>query len=61
MKTFDEAALKSEVEDITVTLGRDMDEVATKFAAVYDDVPAAYRRTWAQDVGINRYVGHGKL
>jgi len=61
MKTFDEAALKREIEDIMVTLRRDMDDVATKVAAIYDDLLSAYRRTWAQDVGINRYVGHGKL
>ena len=61
MKTFGEAAHKREVEDIVVTSRRDMDDVATKVAVIYDDLLSAYRRSWVRDVGINRHVGHGKL
>jgi hypothetical protein len=44
-----------------VALRRDMAAVGAKVDEVMPYLMQAYRRVWESDVGINRYVGHGRL
>jgi 5-methylthioadenosine/S-adenosylhomocysteine deaminase len=54
-------ALREAVERVMITLRKDMAEVGAKVDEIHGFLMQAYRRVWASDVGINRYVGHGKL
>jgi cytosine/adenosine deaminase-related metal-dependent hydrolase len=57
----DQDALRAAVERVMVGLRKDMAQVGGKVDQIYGYLMQAYRRVWASDVGINRYVGNGKL
>ena len=57
----DEAELRERVEQVMVALRRDMAAVGAKVDEVMPYLMQAYRRVWESDVGLNRYVGHGRL
>ena len=57
----DQDALREAVERAMVALRKDMAEVGARVDAIHGYLMEAYRRVWAADVGINRYVGHGRL
>jgi hypothetical protein len=56
-----EAELRERVERVMDGLRRDMAKVGARVEEVMPYLMQAYRRVWDTDVGINRYVGHGKL
>ena len=58
---IDEQALRETVERLMVRLREDMRQVGAKVDAIMPYLLQAYRRVWDSDVGINRYVGHGRL
>jgi guanine deaminase len=58
---LDQDALRESVEGVMIQLRRDMAQVGGKVDAIMGHLMQAYRRVWNSDVGINRYVGHGKL
>jgi 5-methylthioadenosine/S-adenosylhomocysteine deaminase len=53
--------LRGAVERVMVGLRKDMAQVGGKVDEIHRYLMEAYRRVWACDVGINRYVGNGKL
>ncbi len=57
----DQDALRQSVEQVMVQLRKDMAQVGGKVDAIMGYLMQAYRRVWNSDVGINRYVGNGKL
>ncbi len=57
----DEGALRDAVERAMVNLREDMRRVGARVEEIMPYLLKAYRRVWASDVGINRYVGNGKL
>ena len=57
----DEDALRRTVEEVMVGLRRDMADVGARVDNIHSYLMQAYRRVWASDVGINRYVGNGRL
>jgi cytosine/adenosine deaminase-related metal-dependent hydrolase len=57
----DQDALRQDVERAMVTLRKDMERVGAKVDAIMEPLLQAYRRVWEADVGINRYVGNGRL
>jgi 5-methylthioadenosine/S-adenosylhomocysteine deaminase len=57
----DQDGLRAAVERVMVGLRKDMAQVGGKVDQIYGYLMDAYRRVWASDVGINRYVGNGKL
>jgi 5-methylthioadenosine/S-adenosylhomocysteine deaminase len=57
----DQDALREAVERIMIQLRKDMAQVGGKVDAIMGYLMQAYRRVWHSDVGINRYVGHGRL
>jgi guanine deaminase len=58
---LDQDGLRAAVERVMVGLRKDMAQVGGKVDQIYGYLMDAYRRVWASDVGINRYVGNGKL
>jgi len=57
----DQDKLRESVERAMVALRNDMARVGAKVDAIMGPLLQAYRRVWAADVGINRYVGNGRL
>jgi 5-methylthioadenosine/S-adenosylhomocysteine deaminase len=57
--TIDERALREEVADLMKTLRKDIDAVIARNQRLMPYLMEAYRRTWATDIGLNRYVGGG--
>ncbi|HEY6820916.1 MAG TPA: amidohydrolase family protein [Burkholderiales bacterium] len=57
----DQDKLRESVERAMVVLRKDMERVGAKVDAIMGPLLEAYRRVWAADVGINRYVGSGRL
>jgi len=57
----DQDDLRGAVERVMVGLRKDMAQVGGKVDEIYGYLMEAYRRVWASDVGINRYVGNGRL
>jgi guanine deaminase len=57
----DQDELRGAVERVMVGLRKDMARVGGKVEEIHSYLMEAYRRVWAADVGINRYVGNGKL
>lgn len=55
--TIDEAALRAEVEELMMALRRDVEAVRERNAGMMPYLMEAQRRTWAVDIGLNRYVG----
>ncbi|MGQ0654828.1 MAG: amidohydrolase family protein [Betaproteobacteria bacterium] len=58
---LDEGELRERVERVMDALRRDMAAVGARVDEVMPYLMQAYRRVWDADVGINRYVGHGRL
>jgi 5-methylthioadenosine/S-adenosylhomocysteine deaminase len=57
----DQDALREAVERVMQKLREDMREVGGRVDEIMGYLMQAYRRVWDSDVGINRYVGHGRL
>jgi guanine deaminase len=58
--TIDERALREEVADLMRTLRKDIDAVVQRNERMMPYLMKANRLTWAEDIGLNRYVGGGK-
>jgi len=54
--TIDERALREEVAELMKELRKDLEAVAARAAAITPHVLEAYRRIWATDIGLNRFV-----
>lgn len=54
--TIDEQALREEVAELMKVLRKDIDAVVARNAAMMPYLLQAHRRTWAADIGINRFV-----
>jgi cytosine/adenosine deaminase-related metal-dependent hydrolase len=57
--TIDERALREEVADLMLGLRKDIDAVVARNQRMLPYLMKAHRLTWAEDVGLNRYVGGG--
>jgi len=57
--TIDERALRREVADLMKPLRKDIDAVVARNNRMLPFLMEAHRRTWATDIGLNRYVGDG--
>jgi 5-methylthioadenosine/S-adenosylhomocysteine deaminase len=57
--TIDEGALRSEVAELMQGLRKDIDAVIARNRGLLPHLLDAYRRTWAEDIGLNRYVSGG--
>jgi 5-methylthioadenosine/S-adenosylhomocysteine deaminase len=57
--TIDEDALRAEVEELMVGLRRDLEVILERNQNMMPYLMEAHRRTWASDIGINRYIGEG--
>jgi guanine deaminase len=57
--TIDERALREEVAELMPALRRDIEAVVARNQKMTPYLMEAYRRTWATDIGLNRYVGDG--
>jgi guanine deaminase len=57
--TIDEEALRAEVEELMVALRRDLEAVLERNQKMLPYLMEAHRRTWASDIGLNRYIGAG--
>jgi cytosine/adenosine deaminase-related metal-dependent hydrolase len=55
--TIDERALREEVTELMKVLRKDIEAVVARNAAMMPYLMEAHRRTWATDIGLNRYVG----
>jgi 5-methylthioadenosine/S-adenosylhomocysteine deaminase len=57
--TIDERALREEVADLMPALRKDIEAVVARNRGMMPYLMEAHRRTWAADIGLNRYVGGG--
>ena len=57
--TIDERALREEIADLMPALRNDMSAVLARNEGVMPYLLEAHRRTWASDIGLNRYVAGG--
>jgi 5-methylthioadenosine/S-adenosylhomocysteine deaminase len=57
--TIDERALREEVADLMRPLRKDIEAVVARNQRMMPYLMEAYRRTWATNIGLNRYVGGG--
>ena len=57
VRTVDEAALRRTVEAAMVDLRKDMGDVRARIDPIRGYLDEAYRRTWAEDIGVHRYLG----
>jgi guanine deaminase len=57
--TIDERALREEVADLMRALRKDIEAVVARNQRMMPYLMEAHRRTWATDIGLNRYVGGG--
>jgi hypothetical protein len=55
--TIDERALREEVAELMKGLRKDIDAVVARNARMMPYLMEAHRRTWAADIGLNRYIG----
>lgn len=58
--TIDERALREEIAELMVELRRDLEKVVARNEALLPYLMEAHRRTWATDIGVNRYIGSGE-
>lgn len=58
--TVDERALREEVAELMKELRKDIDAVVARNQKMMPYLMEANRRTWATDIGLNRYVGDGR-
>ena len=56
--TVDERALREEVAELMKELRKDIDAVVSRNARLMPYLMEAHRKTWAADIGLNRYVGN---
>jgi 5-methylthioadenosine/S-adenosylhomocysteine deaminase len=56
--TIDERALREEVAELMKELRKDIDAVVARNASMMPYLIEAHRKTWAVDIGLNRYVGN---
>jgi len=56
-ETINEAALRQVVEETMIVLNKDLDAVRARTDTMNEYLLEAWRRTWAEDVGVERYVG----
>jgi guanine deaminase len=59
LTTIDERALREEVAELMVELRHDIAQVVDRNAAMMPWLMEAHRRTWATDIGLERYIGRG--
>jgi len=57
LTTIDEAALKAELKAVMPVLRRDAAQVAARNAKILPHLLEAHRRSWSDDLGMDRYVG----
>ena len=57
--TIDEGALRSEVAELMQGLRKDIDAVIARNRGLLPHLLDAHLRTWAEDIGLNRYVSGG--
>jgi guanine deaminase len=57
--TIDERALREEVADLMLVLRKDIEAVVARNRRMMPYLMEAHRRTWATDIGLNRYLGGG--
>lgn len=57
--TIDERALREEVAELMKALRKDIEGVVARNQRMMPYLMEAHRRTWAADIGLNRYVGGG--
>lgn len=57
IETIDEAALYEAVATAMPALRQDVEAAVARTDAIYDYLLEAWRRTWADEVGLERYVG----
>src|SRR5262249_7862729 len=57
--TLDERALREEVVNIMKVLRKEIDAVIARNQRMMPYLMEAHRRTWAADIGLNRFVGGG--
>ena len=55
--SIDEAALYAEASELAKGLMKDLADVQGRLSKLMPYLLEAHRRTWAEDVGTNRYVG----
>jgi 5-methylthioadenosine/S-adenosylhomocysteine deaminase len=58
--TIDERALREEVAELMKELRKDIDAVVARNQKMMPYLMEANRRTWATDIGLNRYIGDGR-
>ena len=56
-ETIDEAALRQVVEESMIVLRKDLDVVQARTEVMNEYLLEAWRRVWAEDIGVERYVG----
>ena len=56
-ETIDEAALRQVVEESMIVLRKDLDVVQARTEVMDEYLLEAWRRAWAEDIGVERYVG----
>ena len=59
LTTINERELREQVIDLMQVLSKDIDTVVTRNERILPYVMEAWRRTWATDIGLNRYVAGG--
>jgi len=60
LTTVDERALREEIEGLIGNLQKDVAEVTARNDRMLKYLQEAHRRTWQDDVGLNRYVAAGR-
>ncbi|MDP6574408.1 MAG: amidohydrolase family protein [Rhodospirillales bacterium] len=59
-ETIDEAALRQVVEDCMIILGKDLEAVQARTDTMEEYLLEAWRRAWAEDIGVERFVNSGR-
>jgi 5-methylthioadenosine/S-adenosylhomocysteine deaminase len=57
--TIDERALREEVAELMKELRKDIAAVVERNQRMMPYLMEAHQRTWATDIGLNRYIGDG--
>ncbi|MEQ9811340.1 MAG: amidohydrolase family protein [Azospirillaceae bacterium] len=60
LTTVDERALREEIEGLIGNLQKDVAQVTARNNKMLKYLQEAHRRTWQDDVGLNRYVAEGR-
>jgi guanine deaminase len=59
LTTINEGELRDAVDVVMEQLSREIDETKSRVAEIYPYILEAWRRSWKEDVGLNRFVGDG--